>query len=149
MHAQEAQTAFVIKLIRFRKEHPVFRRPKFFQGRPIRGLGIKDIMWLNPAGKEMSDDEWTTGYARSIGLLLSGQTMDVRDSMGEPITDDTFVLFFNAHHQNFRFAFREYGTAAPHGSSSLTPRGSRDFWKKRFIVRQPERWSSLSARWLF
>ena len=48
---QEAQTAFVIKLIRFRKEHPVFRRPKFFQGRPIRGLGIKDIMWLNPCRK--------------------------------------------------------------------------------------------------
>ena len=100
---QEAQTAFVIKLIRFRKEHPVFRRPKFFQGRPIRGLGIKDIMWLNPSGKEMSDDEWSTGYARSIGLLLSGQTMDVRDSMGEPITDDTFVLFFNAHHEKLPF----------------------------------------------
>ena len=60
-------------------------------------------MWLNPAGKEMSDDEWTTGYARSIGLLLSGQTMDVRDSMGEPITDDTFVLFFNAHHHKLPF----------------------------------------------
>jgi isoamylase len=100
---QEAQTAFVIKLIRFRKEHPVFRRPKFFQGRPIRGLGIKDIMWLNPSGKEMSDDEWSTGYARSIGLLLSGQTMDVRDSMGEAITDDTFVLFFNAHREKLPF----------------------------------------------
>ena len=100
---QEAQTAFVTKLIRFRKEHPVFRRPKFFQGRPIRGLGIKDIMWLNPSGKEMSDDEWSTGYARSIGLLLSGQTMDVRDSRGETITDDTFVLFFNAHHQRLPF----------------------------------------------
>ena len=62
-----AQADFVAKLIRFRKDHPVFRRPKFFQGRPIRGLGIKDIMWLNPAGKEMSDDEWNTGYARSIG----------------------------------------------------------------------------------
>ncbi|MGB8466970.1 MAG: glycogen debranching protein GlgX, partial [Terrimicrobiaceae bacterium] len=100
---QEAQTAFVTRLIRFRREHPVFRRPKFFQGRPIRGLGIKDIMWLNPSGKEMSDDEWTTGYARSIGLLLSGLTMDVRDSRGEPITDDIFVLFFNAHHEKLPF----------------------------------------------
>ena len=100
---QEAQTEFVARLIRFRKDHPVFRRPKFFQGRPIRGLGIKDIMWLNPSGKEMSDDEWNTGYARSIGLLLSGQTMDVRDSRGEPVTDDTYVLFFNAHHEKLRF----------------------------------------------
>jgi isoamylase len=64
---------------------------------------IKDIMWLNPAGKEMSDEEWNTGYARSIGLLLSGQTMDVRNSLGEPITDDTYVLFFNAHHDKLPF----------------------------------------------
>ena len=98
-----AQADFVAKLIRFRKDHPVFRRPNFFQGRPIRGLGIKDIMWLNPAGKEMSDEEWNTGYARSIGLLLSGQTMDVRNSQGEPITDDTYVLFFNAHHDKLPF----------------------------------------------
>jgi isoamylase len=98
-----AQAEFVAKLIRFRKDHPVFRRPKFFLGRPIRGLGIKDIMWLNPAGKEMTDDEWNTGHARSVGLLLSGQTMDVRDLRGEPVTDDTYVLFFNAHHENLPF----------------------------------------------
>jgi glycogen operon protein len=83
--AEHAQTEFVARLIRFRKEHPVFRRPKFFQGRPIRGLGIKDIMWLSPSGKEMSDEEWNSGYARSIGVLLSGQTMDIRDSRGQPI----------------------------------------------------------------
>jgi isoamylase len=100
---QQALVNFVRKLIRFRKEHPVFRRPKFFQGRPIRGLGIKDIMWLSPSGREMSDKEWNTGYARSVGLLLSGQTMDVHDSKGQPITDDTFVLFFNAHHERLPF----------------------------------------------
>ena len=101
--AQEAQCRLVARLIRFRKDHPVFRRPKFFQGRPIRGMGIKDIMWLNALGKEMSDDEWNRGYARSIGLLLSGQTMDVRNSKGEPVTDDTFVMFFNAHHDKLPF----------------------------------------------
>jgi isoamylase len=100
---QEALTAFVMKLIRFRKEHPVFRRPKFFQGRPIRGLGIKDIMWVNAFGKEMNDEEWSTGHALSVGVLLSGQAMDVHDSRGRPITDDTFALIFNAQPQNLRF----------------------------------------------
>jgi glycogen operon protein len=100
---QEALTAFVIKLIRFRKEHPVFRRPKFFQGRPIRGLGFKDIMWVNAFGKEMSDEEWSTGRALSVGVLLNGQAMDVHDSKGRPITDDTFVLIFNAQPQKLRF----------------------------------------------
>jgi glycogen operon protein len=80
------------------KNIPSFADRSF--GRPIRGSEIKDVMWLNPSGKEMSDAEWNSGYARSIGLLLSGQTMDVRDSRGELITDDTFVPFFNAHHEN-------------------------------------------------
>ena len=100
---EQGLISFVVKLIRFRKEHPVFRRPKFFQGRPIRGLGIKDIMWLSPSGKEMSDKEWNAGYSRSVGLLLSGQTMDIQDSKGRPVTDDTFVLYFNAHHERLPF----------------------------------------------
>ncbi len=100
---QEELREFTAQLIRFRREHPVFRRPKFFQGRPIRGLGIKDIMWLNPSGKEMTDEEWTNGFARSVGVLLSGQTMDIRDARGMPVTDDTFVLFFNAHHEPLPF----------------------------------------------
>ena len=78
-------------------------------------------MWQS-VGKEMSDDEWITGYARSIGLLLSGQTMDVRDSMGEPITDDTFVLFFNAHHEKLSFRLPRIGKAAAWELVS-TPRG--------------------------
>ena len=38
---------FTRRLIHLRKEHPVFRRPKFFQGRRIRGSEIKDVMWFN------------------------------------------------------------------------------------------------------
>ena len=55
------------KLIRFRNDDPVFRRPKFFQGRAIRGLGIKDIMWLIAVGHEMSDEEWSRGHGHSVG----------------------------------------------------------------------------------
>ncbi len=102
---QRQLTDFVSRLIQFRKTHSVFRRPKFFQGRAIRGLGIKDIMWFNPDGKEMSDEEWSVGYARSMGVLLSGLGMDVRDFKGEPITDDTFVILFNAHHEQIEFRF--------------------------------------------
>lgn len=100
---QQQLTDFVSRLIQFRKTHSVFRRPKFFQGRAIRGLGIKDIMWFNPDGREMSDEEWSVGYARSMGVLLSGLGMDVRDFKGEPITDDTFVILFNAHHEQIEF----------------------------------------------
>ncbi len=85
-------------LIKLRNEHPVFRRPKFFQGRKIRGQDVKDIMWFNPGGTEMNDEEWNSGFVRCLGMLLSGKAIDVRDEQGEPIVDDTFLVLFNAHH---------------------------------------------------
>ena len=53
---------FTRKLIAFRNAHPVFRRPKFLQGRRIRGSEIRDVMWFNPGGNEMSDEEWSSPF---------------------------------------------------------------------------------------
>ncbi len=78
----------------------MFRRPKFFQGRKIRGQEVKDIMWFNPGGTEMTDEEWNSHFVRCLGMLLSGKTIDVRDEHGEPIVDDTFLVLFNAHHES-------------------------------------------------
>ena len=73
---------FTRKLIQFRKDHPVFRRPKFFQGRRIRGSEIKDVMWFNPGGSEMSEEEWASPFVRCLGMLLSGDTIDVSQFRG-------------------------------------------------------------------
>ncbi len=109
----ESLRTFVKQLIQFRKDHPVFRRPKFFQGRPIRGMGIKDIMWVRPDGKEMSDEEWNSGDTGSLCVLLSGQTDEIRDRKGRPITDDTFALMFNEHYEEVAFKLpRIAGTRA-------------------------------------
>ena len=94
---------FVSRLVHFRAEHPIFRRPKFFQGRKIRGSEVKDIMWFNPGGTEMNDDEWTTGFVRTLGMLLSGDTIDVYDAFGEPIRDETFLLLCNSFHEPINF----------------------------------------------
>jgi glycogen operon protein len=102
-HAQRLQ-GFTSRLIHFRNDHPIFRRPKFFQGRKIRGSEIKDIMWFNPGGTEMNDDEWTTSFVRTLGMLLGGDTIDVRDEHGEPIRDDTFLILINSHHEPVNFA---------------------------------------------
>ncbi len=91
------------KLIWFRKAHPVFRRPKFFQGRRIRGSEIRDVMWFNPGGSEMSEEEWASPFVRCIGMLLSGDTIDVFNFEGEPIRDDTFLLLINAHYEPVPF----------------------------------------------
>jgi glycogen operon protein len=94
---------FTRKLISFRKAHPVFRRPKFFQGRRIRGSEIRDVMWFNPGGSEMSEEEWASPFVRCIGMLLSGDTIDVLSFEGEPIRDDTFLLLINAHYEPIPF----------------------------------------------
>src|SRR6266508_182843 len=94
---------FTRKLISFRNAHPVFRRPKFFQGRRIRGSENRDVMWFNPGGSEMTDEEWSSPFVRCIGVLLSGDTSDVSNFEGEAIRDDTFLLLINAHYEPIPF----------------------------------------------
>src|SRR5438477_10039603 len=100
---QNRQLEFTRKLIQLRREHAVFRRPKFFQGRRVRGGEIKDVMWFNPGGSEMSEEEWNSPFARCLGMLISGDTMDVLNFEGEPIRDDTFLLLINAHYEPVPF----------------------------------------------
>jgi glycogen operon protein len=100
---QQQLFQFVSKLIEFRKKHPVFARPNFFRGRQIRGGKIKDIMWLNCAGIEMSNEEWEAEGIRCLGVMLSGNMGDITDFYGNPIRDDTFLLCFNAHHEPVEF----------------------------------------------
>src|SRR3954467_10870013 len=100
---QKELLEFTKKLIKLRRDHPVFRRPKFFQGRRIRGSEIKEVMWFNPGGNEMSDEEWSSPFVRCLGMLLSGDTIDVLSFEGEPIRDQTFLLLVNAHYEPIPF----------------------------------------------
>ncbi len=95
--------SFVQKLITLRKSHPVFRRRNFFQGRAIKGVGVKDILWLRPDGREMTDDEWNADSARSLGVFLSGQGLDEVDERGQPLRDQNFLMLMNAHHEEVPF----------------------------------------------
>ena len=94
---------FTRKLISFREAHPVFRRPKFFQGRRIRASETRDVMWFNPGGSQMSEEDWASPFVRCIGMLLSGDASDVLNFEGEPVHDDTFLLLINAHYEPIPF----------------------------------------------
>ena len=96
-------TALVQKVIALRKNHPVFRRRNFFQGRAIKGAGVKDILWLRPDGQEMSDEEWNQANARTLGMFLSGSSVDETDERGQPVTDENFLLLMNAHYESVPF----------------------------------------------
>jgi isoamylase len=91
----ESLLAFTRWMIAFRRDHPVFRRRRFFQGQPIRGT--LDIGWFKPDGKSMTDEDWDVGYARSLGTFLNGSGIPGHDEHGRPVNDDSFILLFNAH----------------------------------------------------
>ncbi|MFC4947520.1 glycogen debranching protein GlgX [Pseudonocardia sp. GCM10023141] len=92
-------TEFVTRLTALRTAHPVFRRQRFFQGRPIAGSNIDDIAWLRPDGQQMTDDDWTGEHTSSLAVFLNGEGIPDRDQLGGRITDDSFLLLINAHHQ--------------------------------------------------
>ncbi|MDB6171317.1 MAG: isoamylase [Chthoniobacteraceae bacterium] len=100
---QRTQQRFTARLIHFRHAHPVFRRPKFFQGRKIRGTNLKDIIWMSTDGTEMGDHDWNSSHVKCIGMILGGDAMDIRDFHGKPVRDDTFLLLFNAYYKPVKF----------------------------------------------
>jgi len=94
---------FVRMAIQIRKQHPAFRRRYFFQGRDIKGAGVKDITWLTSSGDEMTDEEWSKPFNRCLGLFLAGNAIDEHDERGCQISDCNFILLFNAHYKEIFF----------------------------------------------
>ena len=105
----EVLTEFTAKLSRLRREHPVFRRRRFFQGRPVKGSPLEDIAWYTPAGEEMSDEDWDQGFARSVAVFLNGEAIREPDLRGEHVTDQQFWLLLNGHHEPMDFRFPDVG----------------------------------------
>jgi glycogen operon protein len=102
---------FVAMAIQLKRQQPVLHRPKFFQGRPIRGTGVKDIVWLGPAGDEVSDEHWEAGFAHSLGVLLAGDAIGDVDERGERLVGDTLLILFNADSDKIDFTLPPHETA--------------------------------------
>ncbi len=95
--------AFTRRLIRLRHEHPEFHRRKFFQGRPLCAAGMKDLVWFDADGGEMTPAEWQQSTLPAFGFRLCGQAMDEVDEHGEVITDDTLLVLFNGRAEDVAF----------------------------------------------
>ncbi|MDP9322001.1 MAG: glycogen debranching protein GlgX [Acidobacteriota bacterium] len=106
-HADTELLQFTRRLIGFRHRHPVFCRRRWFQGRPIHGSKVSDIGWFTPAGVEMSEDDWRAGFAKSLGVFLNGRSIQSLSERAEPVTDDSFYVMFNSHHEPLEFTLPE------------------------------------------
>jgi isoamylase len=61
----------------------------------------------------MSQEDWDNGWARSLGVFVNGAAIPDPDIRGNPVTDDSFLLLFNAHYETVDFTMPEpeYGAA--------------------------------------
>jgi glycogen operon protein len=100
----EGLLAFTRRVSRLRHDHPIFRRRRFFDGRPVRrGDRMPDIAWFTPDGQEMTEDDWESGFGRSIAVYLNGDGIPDSDARGQRVTDDSFLLCFSAHDEAIDF----------------------------------------------
>ena len=109
-NADQALIDFTSALIHLRLRHPTFARLTYFTGTMIPVAGqtpLPDIGWLTPQGSPMSEQDWDTGFSKSVGLFLNGQAIAGRDSDGRSLHDVDVLLFFNAHYETVDFELPE------------------------------------------
>ena len=99
---------FTQRIISLRNEHPLFRRQYFFKGQPIRDSEVKDIVWLNPDGSEMSDGDWNQEFSRCLGVHFVGDSLFETDGRGRRLIDDNLLMLINAHHEDIAFTLPEF-----------------------------------------
>ncbi|MCC3770115.1 glycogen debranching protein GlgX [Streptomyces sp. UNOC14_S4] len=97
--------AFTRAMVWLRRDHPVLRRRRFFHGRPVQGTHdeLSDIAWFTREGEEMRDEDWQASHAKSLTVFLNGGAISEPGPRGEPVTDDSFLLMFNAHDRPLGF----------------------------------------------
>jgi glycogen operon protein len=141
---QKALVEFTSSLITLRLSEPVLRRRKYFLGRAIRGGGVKDVAWIAPDGREMTDEAWNADFVKSLGLVLSGSAIEEVDERGEPIVGDTLLVLLNAHDEKVPFtlpSLDDPGPAAPEepedadnapaeGSGAAEAKGEPHQWRR-------------------
>jgi isoamylase len=134
---QRALVEFTRRLVALRREHPVFHRSRFLEGRGKPGSDLPDVWWMRQDGRRMTQRDWRDGGLSAIGVFLNGEEIPSTNPRGEPVADDSFLLLFNAHHDaiEFKLPTRRFGsrwrfelsTAEPEadaGARSYVARGS-------------------------
>lgn len=98
LSADQDLTEFMGKLTRLRRDHPIFRRRRYADGRPIRGSGyIPDLALLSQLGDLIEGTSLDQGD-EPFGIFLNGRI--IYDANGHPINDNSFILYINSAHED-------------------------------------------------
>ena len=120
---------FVRTVTGLRRQHPVFRRRRFFDGKPTStGDQGRDIAWLTRSGMEMTPEDWVSGFGKSVVVFLNGEAIVEPNQRGERVLDDSFLLCFNRFEDELEFVIPDayaqewtgvLDTAEPTGATTL------------------------------
>jgi isoamylase len=129
---REALLEFCRAIVTLRREHPVFRRRKFFQGQAIHGSGVKDIGWFTPDGAEMQEALWQEPDISTLGVFLNGDELPDRGLRGERVVGASFLLLLNGGAEPALFTLpdkpwgKEYELVADTGLGFVRPPGAAE-----------------------
>ena len=94
---------FTRALAQLRRAHPIFRRRRFFTGKPAVAGGLRDIIWLAPSGEPVTDGQWGDSQLKSIGVFLNGSAITEPGPRGDTPVDQSFLMLFNAQAEPITF----------------------------------------------
>ncbi|CAN5697199.1 glycogen debranching protein GlgX [soil metagenome] len=95
---------FTRRLVKLRRDHPVFRRRSFLRGTTSDSGTIPDVWWFGADGRKMPRRKWEDGTEKVLGLFLNGRAITERNPHGDTITDDSFLLLINGWEDAVTFA---------------------------------------------
>ena len=102
--------AFVRRLIRFRRDHPVLRRRRFLRGTCTPSGGTGDVAWFGPDGREMTDETWGDAALKRLGMRLGGDAVEETGDRGGSMVDDALLALFNANDREAPFTLPGIGS---------------------------------------
>jgi glycogen operon protein len=82
------------------RAHPNLRRRRWL-------TGAGDVAWLRPDGLEMMPADWSTPFARSLGVFLNGEAISGRDPEGRRVVDASLLVLLNAWWEPLEFVLPE------------------------------------------
>ncbi len=82
LEQNEALVRFVRRLTDLRRSRLWLRRDTFLKG-TRRTVGSRDITWLHPTGREMTEADWNDAHLRCLGLQMSGGSYSRAGSDGD------------------------------------------------------------------
>ncbi|MGY4424808.1 pullulanase/glycogen debranching enzyme [Bradyrhizobium sp. JR6.1] len=87
--------AFTKRMIKLRRDYPILRRSRFLSGDRDSQLEIRDVVWINSSGVEMTQADWTTGWIKCFGVVLDGRAR--KTAIARKGEDDTVLVILNSY----------------------------------------------------